>query len=121
MFQQPAITENLTAGRAHPPAADASAEDTSPAERDPFLDHYFRRIDPRVAASFRPAPRDALKAIFGARDVARHPVGLRRSLPIGPGRYYPVLPLGRERRTHARLSREGQKSTTLKLHPTDTR
>src|SRR3546814_6548697 len=72
MFQQPAITENLTAGRAHPPAADASAEDTSPAERDPFLDHYFRRIDPRVAASFSPEQRDAIKAMFGARGVARH-------------------------------------------------
>src|SRR3546814_16310564 len=82
-----------------PPAADASAEDTSPAERDPFLDHYFRRIDPRVAASFSPEQRDAIKAMFGARGVARHTVEIRRSLPIGRGRYYLVLLLGRERRT----------------------
>src|SRR3546814_11088743 len=95
MCQQPAITEKLTAGRAHPPAADASAEDTSPAERDPFLDHYFRRIDPRVAASFSPEQRDAIKAMFGARGVARHTVEIRRSLPIGRGRYYLVLQLGR--------------------------
>src|SRR3546814_14355688 len=91
MFQQPAITENLTAGRAHPPAADASAEDTSPAERDPFLDHYFRRIDPRVAASFSPEHRDAIKEMFGARGVARHPVEIPRPLPTGPARSHFVL------------------------------
>lgn len=115
MFQQPAITEDLTAGRAHPPAADASGEDTSPAERDPFLDHYFRRIDPRVAASFSPEQRDAIKAMFGARGVARHTVEIRRSLPIGRGRYYLVLLLGRERRTVGRLYSEGSMSTAFNL------
>src|SRR3546814_3400382 len=115
MCQQPAITEKLTAGRAHPPAADASAEDTSPAERDPFLDHYFRRIDPRVAASFSPEQRDAIKAMFGARGVARHTVEIRRSLPIGRGRYYLVLLLGRERRTVGRLYSEGSMSTAFNL------
>src|SRR3546814_14438239 len=91
MFQQPAITENLTAGRAHPPAADASAEDTSPAERDPFLDHYFRPIDPRVAASFSPEQPDAIKATFGARALARPTVEISRPLPLGHARHPPVL------------------------------
>src|SRR3546814_12671072 len=90
-------------------------EDTSPAARDPFLDHYFRRIDRRVAASCRPEQRDAINAMFGARGVARHTVEIRRSLPIGRGRYYLVLLLSRERRTVGRLYSVGSMSTAFNL------
>src|SRR3546814_20164465 len=92
MFQQPAITDNLTAGRAHPPAADASAEDTSPAERDPFLHHYFRRIAPRVAPSFRPEQRHPLTAMFGAPALARPPVATRPPLPPAHAPHPPLPP-----------------------------
>src|SRR3546814_16157174 len=84
MFQQPAITENLTAGRSHPPAADASASDTSPAERDPFLDHYFSRISPLVPPSFPPLQLDAINAFFCPRLLAPPPFVILRSLPLPP-------------------------------------
>lgn len=99
MFQQSATPEDLTSTPAFPDAA-ATA-------RDPFLDHYFKRIDPRIAASFSPEQCDAIKAMFGARGMAQHAVEIRRSLPIGRGRYYLVLLLGRERRTFHRLYSEG--------------
>src|SRR3546814_9410027 len=53
--------------------------------------------------------------MFGARGVARHTVEIRRSLPIGRGRYYLVLLLGRERRTVGRLYSEGSMSTAFNL------
>jgi len=110
MFQQSATSENIT-------PVSIPADDTAPPlttlvpapqnTGDPFLDHYFKRIDPRVAASFNAEQREAIKSMFGARGIAKHSIELRRSLPIGRGRYYVVLLLGRERRTFGRLYSEG--------------
>lgn len=105
MFQQSATPEDIT-------PVSIPADDTAPPlapqnTGDPFLDHYFKRIDPRVAASFSADQREAIKTMFGARGIAKHSVEIRRSLPIGRGRYYLVLLLGRERRTFGRLYSEG--------------
>ncbi|MGD1879083.1 MAG: hypothetical protein ACFB13_16470 [Kiloniellaceae bacterium] len=123
MFQQSATPENL--GPVSTPAApktaaplgqiqgpnqpQAQAQAPSPTQpgRDAFLDHYFKRIDPDVAASFTEDQCEAIKAMFGARGIVKHSVEVRRSLPIGRGRYYLVLLLGRERRTFGRLYSEG--------------
>lgn len=114
MFQQSATPQDLApASRFTDPAAAARPE--QPAQRDPFLDHYFKRIDPRIAASFTAEQREAIKTMFGARGIARHAVEIRRSLPIGRGRYYLVLLLGRERRSIARLYSEGTVSTPFTL------
>ncbi|MCH8037969.1 MAG: hypothetical protein IIC53_12735 [Proteobacteria bacterium] len=76
-----------------------------------FLDHYFRRLDPEVAASFSAEQRDAIAAMFGARGTVRHAVELRRSVPFPGGwRLYLVLLLGRERRTMSRLYSQGMVS-----------
>jgi hypothetical protein len=53
--------------------------------------------------------------MFGARGIAQHAVEIRRSLPIGRGRYYLVLLLGRERRTFGRLYSEGTVSSGFTL------
>ena len=83
--------------------------------RDPFIDHYFKRIDPHTAASFTAEQCEAIKAMFGARGVAKHTVEVRRSLPIRRRRYYLVLLLGRERRTFGRLYSEGAVSGAFNL------
>jgi hypothetical protein len=116
MFQQSAAPEDLAATPGYPAVDSApGALDKSPAERDPFLDHYFKRIDPRIAASFSPEQCEAIKSMFGARGIAKHTVEIRRSLPIGRGRYYLVLLLGRERRTFGRLYSEGTVSSGFNL------
>jgi hypothetical protein len=107
MFQQSATPEDLTPAPTLAAEAPLATPDQPAPQRDPFLDHYFKRIDPRLAASFSPEQCDAIKAMFGARGIARHAVEIRRSLPIGRGRYYLVLLLGRERRTIGRLYSEG--------------
>lgn len=104
IVQQSATPENLLSPSSLPGAGS-----------DPFLDHYFKRIDPRIAASFTTEQREAIKAMFGARGIARHAVEIRRSLPIGRGRFYLVLLLGRERRTFGRLYSEGSVSTPFTL------
>jgi len=103
MFQQSVTPEDLTSAL----AADGAVPVPAATPLDPFLEHYFKRIDPRVAASFSPEQCEAIKAMFGARGMAQHAVEIRRSLPVGRGRYYLVLLLGRERRTFGRLSSEG--------------
>jgi len=65
---------------------------------DCFLDYYFRRIDPRVAASFTAEQRQAIKTMFDGRKVRRHPVDIRRSIGFGRHRVYLVMLAGRERR-----------------------
>ncbi len=76
-----------------------------------FLDHYFRRLDPEVAASFSAEQRDAIAAMLGARGIARHAVEVRRSVPVPGGwRLYLVFLLGRERRTISRLYSQGMVS-----------
>lgn len=67
-------------------------------DNDPFLAHYFRRIPPKVAASFTEEQRRAIKTMFDGRSVKRHRVDLRRSLGFGRKRLYFVLLMGREQR-----------------------
>ncbi len=76
-----------------------------------FLEHYFRRLDPEVAASFSAEQRAAMATMFGARGIARHAVEVRRSVPFPGGRrLYMVFLLGRERRTISRLYSQGMVS-----------
>jgi hypothetical protein len=76
-----------------------------------FLDHYFRRLDPEVAASFSAEQRAAIATMFGARGIARHAVEVRRSVPFPGGRrLYLVFLLGRERRAISRLYSQGMVS-----------
>ncbi len=76
-----------------------------------FLDHYFRRLAPEVAASFSAEQRDAIATMFGARGIARHAVEVRRSLPVPGGRrLYLGFLLGRERRALSRLYSQGMVS-----------
>lgn len=88
------------------------------AEGDGFLAQYFQRIDLKVAASFTPEQRVALKQMFGDRNQGNHVVDFRHSLPIGRRRYYLVLLLGHERRSLDRLRAEGvvSRSTTLVIY-----
>ena len=76
-----------------------------------FLDHYFQRLAPEVAASFTAEQRAAITTMFGARGVAKHAVEVRRSVPLPGGRHlYLVFLLGRERRTISRLYSQGMTS-----------
>ena len=90
-------------------AAGPSVKDKATAKRRPnhpagrptddeFLAHYFRRIDPAVAASFTKEQRHAMRTMFGDRGAARHPVDVRCTFPLGWRRFYLVLLLGRDRR-----------------------
>lgn len=65
---------------------------------DCFLEYYFRRIDPRVAASFTAEQRKAIKTMFDGRTARRHPVDIRRTVGFGRHRFYLVMLAGRERR-----------------------
>ena len=67
-----------------------------------FLDHYFRRIDPRVAASFSEVQKEAIKTMFGARGINSHAVDIRHGIVLGRQRFYMVLLLGREQRSFPR-------------------
>lgn len=118
MFQQSATPEDVTSVSVPAASEPRSIESPQIAPKntgDPFLDHYFKRIDPRVATSFSPEQCEAIKTMFGARGIARHSVEIRRSLPIGRGRYYLVLLLGRERRTFGRLYSEGAISGSFNI------
>ncbi len=97
----PALDQSAEAG-AGPAAISARkarrAEARNASDRA-FLEHYFRRLDPEVAASFSAEQRDAMATMFGARGIARHAVEVRRSVPFPGGRrLYLVFLLGRERR-----------------------
>ncbi|WP_422369146.1 hypothetical protein [Pelagibius sp.] len=122
MFQQFASPEDLnretlacktTARETKHQAATVTARQSRQAEsqpadqRDPFIEHYFKRIDPKMAASFSEEQCAAIKQMFGARGIAKHAVELRRSIPIGRRRFYLVLLMGREQRTFNRLFSEG--------------
>ncbi|MCH8926849.1 MAG: hypothetical protein IH924_12065 [Proteobacteria bacterium] len=81
-----------------------------------FLDHYFQRLDPEVAASFTAEQRAAIATMFGARGVTRHAVEVRRSVPFPGGRrLYLVFLLGRERRTISRLYSQGMMSGSFNV------
>lgn len=118
MFQQSATQDDVQSSSlsaAEGAAAPLNKAPLSPAAKDPFIDHYFKRIDPRVAGTFSPEQCEAIKTMFGARGIAKHSVEVRRSLPIGRGRYYLVLLIGRERRTMGRLYSEGAVGGTSNL------
>lgn len=78
----------------------------SSTEDDTLLDHYFKRIDPKVAASFSAPQRQALRTILGMRGQSSHAIELRRNFAMGRSRYYLVLLFGRDHRALARLHRE---------------
>lgn len=100
----------LAAARGNAPLA-ATRHRTPANDGDPFIEHYFKRLDPEVAASFTPAQRDAIRVMFGARGIAEHAVELRRSIPfLGGRRFYLVLLMGRERRGLARVYSQGHAS-----------
>lgn len=82
-------------------------------EQDPFFRHHFSSLDPGVAASFTPEQRRAIKMVFGARSPMRHAVDVRRSISVLGKRFYIVVLAGSERRSKARLHREGMASRAL--------
>ncbi len=90
------------------PAAYGSAHGQS--SHDVFLDHYFKRLDPEVAASFTAKQCEAIKIMFGSRGIANHAVEVRRSVPFGRLRFYVVFLLGREQRDFSRVYSQGLNS-----------
>ncbi|SMF63331.1 hypothetical protein SAMN06265365_12297 [Tistlia consotensis] len=88
------------------------------AEGDHFLAQYFQRIDLKVAATFTPEQRTALKQMFGDLNKGNHLVDFRHSLPIGRKRFYLVVLFGHERRELDRLRAEGvvSRSTTIFIY-----
>ncbi len=69
-----------------------------PVSHDVFLDHYLKRIDSQVAASFSEAQCTALKVMLGYRAAEHHAVEFRPTLTLGRRRYYMALMMGRDRR-----------------------
>lgn len=114
MFVEDSLGARRRGERSQPAAESAGggATDHQPTG-DPFLDHYFKRIDPEVAASFSAVQRTALKRMFGSRGAARHLFELRRSLPFGRKRFYLVVLFGNERRSLMRLMSRNQNSGTF--------
>ncbi len=86
------------------PANSHSLPTTAPSRRDArlsddeFLAHYFRRLDPAVAASFTKEQRHAIRTMFGDRGATRHAVDVRCTFPLAWRRFYLVFLLGRDRR-----------------------
>ena len=107
-FSPPSLV-NLpqSAGRRGRPRHAPSAEEV--------LRHYLKRLDPEVAESFTSEQREAIKVMLGAREVAKHFVEVRRSIPFGRKRFYTVLLIGREQRSLGRLRREGEDSRRFTL------
>ena len=81
---------------------DASDRGAARRSDDDFVAHYFRMIDPAVAASFTKEQRIALRTMFGGRGATRHPVDIRCTFPLGWRRFYLVLLIGRDRRKFIR-------------------
>lgn len=104
------ITRSAAAARAAMGSAQEGADhDSVRRDRDhpmvgdqAFLDHYFKRINPRVAASFSEVQKEAIKTMFGARGINTHAVDIRHGVVLGRQRFYMVLLLGREQRSFPR-------------------
>lgn len=75
--------------------------------KESFLSHYFKRLNPEVAASFTPDQRDAIMTMFGAREIAKHSIEVRRSISFGRRRFYLVFLMGPEQRHFVRLHGQG--------------
>jgi len=97
----PAALTETARPTAVPPASPATVPHRPRATRlsdDDFLAHYFRRIDPAVAASFTKEQRRAIRTMFGDRGATRHAIDVRCTFPLGWRRCYLVFLLGRDRR-----------------------
>ena len=86
----------------------------APSQND-VLDHYLKRVDPRVAASFTEPQRDAIKSMLGSRGMAKHAVEIRHSVPFAKWRFYTVLLMGKEQRPLHRLRGESAASRPANL------
>ncbi len=82
---------------------------------DPFLSHYFRRIDPKIANSFDEEQRAAIRTMFANRDIAKHALEIRRTISFGRKRFYLIFLLGRERRAYERDGRSGRRTQGFNL------
>ncbi len=103
------VTDQLAAGHESQKEAGATPVRSQPGTRsggrcseDAFLNHYFRRIDPAVAASFTKEQRAAIRTMFGDRGATRHPVDIRCTFPLGWRRFYLVFLMGHDRRKFIR-------------------
>jgi hypothetical protein len=83
--------------------------------QESFLNHYFKRLNPDVAATFTPQQRDAIMAMFGARGIAKHTLEVRRSIPFGRRRFYLVFLMGPEQRQFVRLHGQGATSPAFNV------
>jgi len=88
----------------------STRRETAKIPNDSFLNHYFKRLHPEVAASFTPEQRDAIMAMFGAREIANHALEVRRSISFGRRRFYLVFLMGPEQRHFTRLHSQGATS-----------
>ena len=75
-----------------------------PANKDPFLEDFFRDMSPALARSFTDEQLRVIKMQFAARERGAHSVDLRFSVPLL--RRYVVLLIGRERRTLRRRKKD---------------
>ena len=66
-----------------------------PANKDPFLEDFFRNMSPALIHSFTDEQLRAIKMQFAARDRGAHTVDLRLSVPWLSG--YVVLLIGKDR------------------------
>ncbi len=83
---------------------------TSKLPKESFLNHYLKRLNPEVAASFTAEQRDAIMTMFGARGITNHTIEVRRSFPVGRRRFYLVFLMGPEQRQFVRLHGQGAAS-----------
>ena len=72
---------------------------TSKLPKESFLNHYLKRLNPEVAASFTAEQRDAIMTMFGARRIADHTSEVRRSISVGRCRFYLVFLMGDRKST----------------------
>ena len=75
-----------------------------PANKDPFLEDFFRNMSPALIHSFTDEQLRAIKMQFAARDRGAHTVDLRFSVPWLSG--YVVLLIGKERRSRRRRQKD---------------
>lgn len=92
------------------PGSRAQAARQAAPTGEEVLAHYFKRIDPDVAASFTREQREALKTMLGARGIAHHSLEVRRRLRLGKRRFYLVFLLGKENRMRDRLMGDRSRS-----------
>lgn len=70
---------------------------------DPFTQHVFSQLDPKVFASLNLVQLEALRAAIGASAPGKqHPVDIRLTPSFYFARFYIVLLMGRDRRSATR-------------------